>query len=123
MVRRLLNAGTARQSGFFHPVIPDLPGLTPVMIATREGAQAGDGMCALVNDMDIFLSLSKLGVFNPGIPPSSIGLIQSFKSSIAMKMILGFLAFNLPGLFQANPLLMDKINTIERQKIVFKVIR
>ena len=93
------------------------------MIATREGAHAGDGICALVNDIDIFFNLSKLGVFNPGIPPSSIGLIQSLRSSIAMKMILGFLAFNLPGLFQANPLLMDKINTIERQKIVFKVIR
>jgi hypothetical protein len=102
MVNKLFNAGTARQSGFFHPVMPDLAGLTPVIIATREGAHAGDGICALVNDMDIFLSLSKLGVFNPGNPPSSRGLIQSLRSSIAMKMMLG-LELEFGDLAHANP--------------------
>jgi hypothetical protein len=62
-------------------------------MATLEGAQAGDATSQLVNSIDIFANLSKLGVFIPGLPFHEPVLIQSFRSSTEMNKTLGFLLF------------------------------
>ena len=62
-------------------------GLIPVRTLVLDGLHKTLWQYALVNVTPIFASRSKFGVFACGCPPS--GLTQSFKSSTAMKRMLG----------------------------------
>ena len=70
-------------------------GEMPVMMAPREGLQAGAGQCALVNSTPLAARRSRFGVFVCGWPPMQP--IQSFRSSIEMNRTLGLLSAQAAG--------------------------
>ena len=70
--------------------MPERCGESPVKIAVREGLHEGAAQWALLNKMPEAASRSKFGVRACGCPPRQP--TQSFRSSIAMKRILGLAA-------------------------------
>ena len=83
----VLRSGKAPRQSLLFPYTPVVEGRRPVRIETLDGLQAGEGQYALVKSIPFSANRFKLGVLIGDFGSSNE--IQSFISSIAIKMTLG----------------------------------